>query len=129
MKRWLLAALLIAACSKKEEAKPKHGVTPMPASEVQRSQDACKMYVERVCACAEKVPPKGTGSPGGSLAPDAAKQCELARALPEAVRIGLEVAASPDSQPDIVQQSYASVRKTAKECIEQTAKLPALGCQ
>ena len=118
MKTLLLAIVLsslVGACKKKEEAKPQAAPT-MPAEEVKRSEDACKAYVERVCACASKVP-------------DAAKQCELARALPEAVRIGLEVAASPDSKPDIVQQSYASVRKTAKECIEQTAKLPALGCQ
>ena len=115
--KWLVLAIaLVAACKKQEAAPKQQRVTPMPAAEVQRSQDACKTYVERICACAEKVP-------------DVAKQCELARALPEAVRIGLEVAASPDSQPDIVQQSYASVRKTAKECIEQTAKLPALGCQ
>ncbi|HEX5058793.1 MAG TPA: hypothetical protein VFV99_05500 [Kofleriaceae bacterium] len=128
--KWLVLAIAFVAACKKQEAAPKQQrVTPMPAAEIQRSQDACKTYVERICACAERAPANGTGSPGGSLAPDVAKQCELARALPEAVRIGLEVAASPDSQPDIVQQSYASVRKTAKECIEQTAKLPALGCQ
>jgi hypothetical protein len=60
--------------------------------------------------------------------PAAAEQCKLARALPEAIGISLATALSPDSAPDIVQQSYANVRKTAKECIEQTAKLPALGC-
>lgn len=116
MKRLAIALALVAAC-KKQEAPPKQepGPPPMPAAEIQRSEDACKQYVERVCACAQTVPA-------------VAKQCELARALPEAVRIGLEVAASPDSKPDIVEQSYASVRKTAKECIEQTAKLPALGC-
>ena len=117
MKRLVLAALLLAAC-KKQEAKQQQqppAAPTMPAEEVKRSEDACKTYVERVCACAATVP-------------DVAKQCELARALPDAVRIGLEVAASPDSKPDIVQQSYASVRKTAKECIEQLAKLPALGC-
>jgi hypothetical protein len=117
MKRLVLAALLLTAC-KKQEAK-QHEQPPatpqMPAAEVKRSEDACKTYVERVCACATTVPA-------------VAKQCELARALPEAVRIGLEVAASPDSKPDIVQQSFASVRKTAKECIEQLAKLPSLGC-
>jgi hypothetical protein len=115
MKRLLLAALLLAACKKQEAKQHEQPAVPqMPAEEVKRSEDACKTYVERVCAC---------------TVPAAAKQCELARALPEAVRIGLEVAASPDSKPDIVQQSYASVRKTAKECIEQLAKLPALGCQ
>ena len=116
MTRLLIALALIAAC-KKQEAKPQQTAPQMqmPAEEVKRSEDACKAYVERVCACAANVP-------------DAVRQCELSRALPEAVRIGLEVAASPDSTPDIVQQSYTSVRKTAKECIEQTAKLPALGC-
>ena len=116
MKAVLVVALLAAGACKKQEAKREPAAVPaMPAAEVQRNQDACKVYVEKVCACAEQVP-------------DVAKQCELARALPEAIRIGLEVAASPDSKPDIVQQSYASVRKTAKECIEQTARLPHLGC-
>ena len=117
MTRLALVVALLAAtgCKKRETEKSQPAVPAMPEAEVKRSQDACAQYVERVCACAEKVP-------------DVAKQCELARALPEAVRIGLEVAASPDSKPDIVQQSYTSVRKTAKECIEQTAKLPALGC-
>lgn len=115
MKRLVLAALLLVACKKQEAKQHEQPAVPaMPAAEVKRSEDACNLYVERICAC---------------TVPAAAKQCELARALPEAVRIGLEVAASPDSKPDIVQQSYASVRKTAKECIEQLAKLPALGCQ
>ncbi len=116
MTRILLVVALLAAC-KKQEAKqqPAPSVPTMPAEEVKRSEDACKTYVERVCACASTVPV-------------ASGPCELSKALPEAVRIGLEVAASPDSKPDIVQQAFASVRKTAKECIEQLAKLPTLGC-
>lgn len=111
-----LLGLGVGACKKQEKAPKQQAVAQMPAEEIKRSEDACKQYVERVCACAATVP-------------DAVKPCELSRALPEAVRIGLEVASSPDSKPDIVQQSYASVRKTAKECIEQLAKLPALGCR
>ena len=117
MKRLLLALALVGsfAC-KKQDSKHEPQATPtMAPEEIKRNEDACKAYVDRVCACASTVPA-------------AAKQCEMARPLPEAIRIGLEVAASPDSKPDIVQQSFASVRKTAKECIEQTAKLPALGC-
>ena len=49
-------------------------------------------------------------------------------ALPQAIEISLSVAANPDSKPDIVQQSYANVRKTVGTCIELTAKLPASGC-
>lgn len=111
----VVALVATAGCKKQEKTRSEPAAPTMPAAEVQRSKDACAHYVERVCACAAQVP-------------DLAKQCELSRALPDAVRIGLEVAASPDSKPDIVQQSYASVRKTAKECIEQTAKLPSLGC-
>jgi hypothetical protein len=107
-----VALLLGAGCAKKKHHEaPLEAVTPMAVDEVKRSEDACKAYVERACAC-----------------PAAAQQCGLAKALPDAIRIAFEVAASPDSKPDVVRQSYASVRKTVKECIEQTAKLPALGC-
>jgi hypothetical protein len=112
-----LALLAAGACKKKDDAgiQSDRPVAAMPEAEVKRGQDACRVYVEQVCACADKVPA-------------VAKQCELSRALPDAIRIALEVAASPDSKPDIVQQSHASVRKTVAECIEQTAKLPSLGC-
>jgi hypothetical protein len=108
-----LVVLLAAGCAKKKKQEPSLSevVPAMSVDEVKRSEDACKAYVERACAC-----------------PAAAEQCGLAKALPDAVRIGLEVAASPDSKPDIVRQSHASIRKTVKECIEQMAKLPSLGC-
>ena len=109
----VLVLALMAGCKAKEEKKPAV-VEKMAPEEIQRDQDACKAYVDKICAC---------------TVPDAKKQCELARALPEAIRIGLEVAASPDSKPDVVRQSLDGVRKTAKECIEQIAKLPAMGCQ
>ncbi len=112
----LLLALVVAACAKKAEPPPAPDRAPaMPAEEIQRSRDACNAYVEKVCACADKV--------------EGAKQpCTLAKALPDAVRLGLEVAASPDSSKDDVLQAQASVRKTVKECIEDTAKLATLGC-
>jgi hypothetical protein len=112
-----VVALVATASCKKKEAEParRAHVEQMPAAEVQRSQDACEAYVQRVCACAAQLPA-------------VVQQCQLARALPDAVRIGLEVAASPDIKPEVVSQSIASVRKTAKECIEQTAQLPSLGC-
>ena len=114
MKLAALALLVgLCACSKGRQEPKQQAVPPMPAEEVKRNEDACKAYVERVCAC---------------TVPAAAEQCKLARALPEAIQIALDTARGSDSAPDIVQQSYASVRKTAKECIEQTAKLPTLGC-
>jgi hypothetical protein len=87
----------------------------MPANEVKRSQDACKAYVDKLCACAESVP--------------AMKQpCALARALPDAIQVDLDVAANPESSRRDVLQAHDSVRKIVKECIEQTARLPAAGC-
>jgi hypothetical protein len=112
--RFLVALALIAGCKakepKKHEPKP-----PMAAAELQRGQDACKAYVERVCACAAQKP-------------DLVKQCELSKALPQAIEISLSVATHPDSKKDIVEQSYANIRKTVASCIDETAKLPTLGC-
>jgi hypothetical protein len=110
----LCLVLALGACKKQKKAS--QDITPpqpMAADEIKRAEDACKAYVDKVCAC---------------TAPAAAEQCKLAKALPDAIRIALEVAASPQSKPDVVLQSQASVRKTEKECFEQTAKLPALGC-
>ena len=118
MTRALLVLALVGACAKKSEPPPPQGVAvpAMSAAEVQRGRDACATYVTKVCACADKVP--------------AVKhQCDLAKALPDAVRLGLEVAASPDSKPADVTGAQDSVRKAVKECIEATAKLPALGCE
>ena len=113
MKRALLVCLLVA-CAKKQ-APPPGKVPALSAEEIQRSQDACKTYVDRVCACADKVP-------------TIKQQCDLAKALPEAVQIGIEVAANPDTKPQDIYGAQSSVRKAVKTCIEQTAKLPALGC-
>ncbi|MGE5182926.1 MAG: hypothetical protein ACM31C_12725 [Acidobacteriota bacterium] len=104
------------ACANKHEAPPAQDKAPaMAPEEIQRSRDACQAYVDRVCACADKLAA-------------VKQQCGLAKALPDAIRLGLEVAASPDSSKDDVLQAQASVRKAVKECIEQTAKLPSLGC-
>jgi len=114
----LLFALLAngAGCKKQEKKAPApEPVETMSAAEVQRSEDACKMYVERVCACAATVPA-------------VAKECELAKGQPAAMKLSLEVATYPDSKPDVVRQSLAGVRKVVKECIEATARLPASGC-
>ena len=114
--KWVFVLALAAACSKNEPPAPEAKPQPMSAAEIARSKDACADYVRKVCACADQVPAMK-------------HQCDLARALPDAVRLSLEVAASPDSKPDDVQGAQASVRKTAKECIEETAKLPAAGCR
>src|SRR5688572_24385081 len=101
-------AIASAGCKKQQKPREEPPVPTMSAGEIKRSEDACKVYVEHACTCAQTVPA-------------AAEPCKLSKALPEAIRIGLDTAASPESKPDIVQQSLSSVRKTVKECIEQTA--------
>ena len=54
--------------------------------------------------------------------------CKLARALPDAMRISLEVAASPDSKHNDVLGAQRSVRQIFKQCIDQTAQLAGAGC-
>ena len=114
--KWLIALALLASCKKQSDAPPAPAPLPvMPASEAKRGQDACKAYVDKVCACAETVA--------------AMKQpCSLARALPEAVDVGLSVAGNPESTRRDVLQANDSVRKVVKECIEETAKLSSAGC-
>lgn len=115
----VLALVAVAGCKKKESA-PKHQtpVAGMTDVEIKRGEDACKMYVEKTCACAEQKPDQA----------ELAKQCQLAKSLPEAMQIALSVAMNPDSKPDVAKQSYDSVRTTMGVCIQETAKLPSLGC-
>jgi hypothetical protein len=113
----LLALLALgAACKTQADPPPPPPPNPsMSAVEARRAKDACQTYVARVCACAETVP--------------AMKQpCSLARALPDAVQVDLEVSAAGDTARRDALQTLDSVRKIAKECIEQTARLPAAGC-
>jgi hypothetical protein len=107
-----LALAALGGCSKKAEPKPKP-LPPIPDVEIQRDRDACKAYVDKVCACT---------SPGGQ------KQCPLARALPDALEIALGVAMNPSSEHAVALRAQVNVRETVKECIEETARLPALGC-
>lgn len=115
MTKALVLLLALAACSKKEPANqpPPDDKPRIPQTEVKRGQDACKAYVEKVCAC---------------TAPDAARQCSLAKALPDAIATGLEIAMNLEAERRDVVQANDMIRKTMKECIEQLAKLPALGC-
>lgn len=114
MKRLLLVCLLVA-CKKQEAAPTQQPVPQMTPAEIQRSQDACKAYVDKVCACAATVPA-------------VQQECDLAKALPDAVRIGVEVSQSADSKRDDVIGAQSSVRKTVKTCIEKMAQLPSRGC-
>lgn len=108
--------LALGACSKKaEDEAPPLSPEVVPPAELKRGQDACSAYVEKVCACADKLPALKD-------------QCTLAKALPEAINTLMPVSLNSESSPRDVRQTAAAVRKTIKTCIEETAKLPAAGC-
>ena len=116
MRAWLVALAFVAACQK-HDAPP---APPAPAptistTEVQRAQDACAAYAQKVCACATKVP---------ALAQD----CKEAPALRDTVTITAGVAASSTSTPSDVAGALGELRATVKRCIESTAQLPSRGC-
>ena len=114
--RWLLVLALCAGCKQHSDAPPPPRDLPaLPASEVKRAQEACQTYVDKVCACARTVPAM-------------ADPCARARALPDAIQVELDVGASPDSTRRDALQINDSVRKIVKECIDETAQLPAAGC-
>jgi hypothetical protein len=110
--RALVIAVLLVGCAKHEERQ--RPVEPLPAAEVARAHDACASYVEKICSC---------------TAPAAQQQCTLAKALPQALDLALETAANPGEERDSQLRSQVFVRETVKECVEELAKLPAIGCR
>lgn len=112
---WLAALALCAACKQQADTPPPAPPPAMPATEVKRAQDACKAYVDQVCRCARTMPALE-------------QQCQLARALPDAVQLGAEVSANADTSQGDGRQVQATVRTIARQCIEQLARLPAAGC-
>ena len=111
--RFLVALLFVSACAKEKEAPPVEPPALLPDSEIQRASEACKTYVEKVCACD---------------VPAAKEECKLARGLPDAVDLAKRLANNPKADPTDAKQAASSVRKTVKQCIESTAKLASLGC-
>ena len=108
-------ALLLGACKKAEEPAPAAGPPPIGEAELKRGQDACRAYIDQVCACAKTVPA-------------AEEPCKLAPALADAIDTAVAVSAHPESPRKDVVQSAGAVRKMIARCIERTAKLPELGC-
>ncbi|MGE0868648.1 MAG: hypothetical protein AB7P03_08805 [Kofleriaceae bacterium] len=118
MRSWLLALALVlsVACKRNDEAPaaaPSDRPAPIPATELKRGEDACKALIEKACAC---------------TAPAAKDVCTSSKTLPESIELALDVVSNPDSARRDVLQAQDAIRKTMKNCIEQVAKLPTIGC-
>lgn len=57
------------------------------------------------------------------------EQCDLAKALPEALTLAADFAQGGNTKPQDVARANANMRSITSECIEQSAKLPTLGCR
>ena len=108
-------ALVLASGCKKQEDKPAAPPPQIPMTELRRGQDACKTYVEKVCKCAETVEA-------------ATERCKLSRAYPDAIDVAMMTVGNTRSKSDEVKNAAESVRKTMATCIEETARLPTIGC-
>jgi hypothetical protein len=114
MRLALALVLAVLACSKSKSEEPPAEPPPLlSASELKLAADACKAYVDKVCACEVA---------------EAKEECKLARGVPDAVDLAKRLAANPKADPADAKQAASSVRKTVKNCIERTAALPAMGC-
>jgi hypothetical protein len=85
------------------------------AAEATRGRNACQSYVDRVCQCAAEKP-------------QLAGECELARSRPGALQVSLDALASAGMSEEDRRGAQANARKVVAACIEDDAKLSALGC-
>lgn len=118
-----LALVVAVGCGseKRERAAPPADDRPPPITvpEKSRNADACLDYVTRACACAAAHPDQ----------PDVGEMCKYDKALPDALGLAMTTAENPASNRTDVLLSQQQARKIAAQCIEQLAKLPALGCE
>ena len=116
--RWFVAGLiLIAACSQSDAPAPAASETQVRLSqaEVDRGVEACRTYVNRLCACA-KTNSQLTDS------------CQTAKDIPETLRLSIEASFSKAiSEKDRWKIIY-NTRERIKTCIEKDNQLDPSSC-
>lgn len=109
-----VCALALAACSKQQDEPAPAGTPPqISEAELKQAVDACTAYAEKLCACP---------------AQPAKAECTLAKGVPEAIDVAKRLATNPKADVEDAAQAARSIKKMLKQCVEQTAKLPELGC-
>jgi hypothetical protein len=118
----VIACALALGCSKKQDKPappPDQRPPPITVEEATRNADACKVYVEKICACATAHPDK----------PDVVELCKYDTPLSDALSLSMATAENPASTRNDVILAQGQARKIATQCLDQTAKLMSLGCQ
>lgn len=118
-----LAALALGGCSKKRDQPPAGAaagsglVDILAPAEKLRSTSACGDYAAKVCGCADRT-----------KTPAHADACKMARALPDALALNLEIAGSPGTNRTTQAQLQRTVRNIAAQCITGLGTLAPDGC-
>lgn len=118
----VLACALASGCSKKADKPappPDQRPVPITIEERTRNADACKTYVEKICACAAAHPDRA----------EVVDLCKYDTPLSDALSLSMATAENPASSRNDVLLSQAQARKIATQCLDQTAKLANLGCE
>jgi hypothetical protein len=117
----LVACALAFGCSKKKDKPappPDQRPPPITVEEKTRNADACTAYVDQICACAKAHPDKA----------EVVELCRSDTPLPAALSLSMATAENPASTRNDLLLTQAQARKIATSCLDQTAKLPSLGC-
>ena len=119
MRILIAACLVLVACGKKDEAPASQRPVAIPAAERTRGTDACKAYLDKLCACAKAHPERA----------EVKDRCERDQALPAAMSLALGIDDDPDVAPEDVFRAQGEARKIVSSCVEGVNWLATHQCQ
>ena len=110
MLRIVMICGLSVGCAEKKEAPAKDKAPPtLTETEIERGQKACQSYADKICQCAQQKS-------------ELAKDCDLAKARPEAYQLAIRVAqqeAKNSSPKKDKVGAYKNARAIMTSCIEE----------
>lgn len=114
----LSGSLAVSACAKSDSENAEsqaRTVAPIPPAEAERAKKACDSYVARVCQCATEHS-------------DMEKECELAKGVPQALQLNLDVAGAQGLTTLQQHAMKATARQISDNCFSNDSKLDLQKC-
>ncbi len=116
MRALVILVLLGVGCNQSAETPaPAEMPPPLAVDEAARGEDACKAYISRLCACAEKVPAL-------------ADECELKQAKLSALDMALRANRAGGTTARQRLKTGDTARRIVASCIAENNALDAKGC-
>lgn len=113
----LAGASAVAGCG--NASKGASGPPPLAAVEIKRWDESCAAYSDALCTCSAQKPDLVT----------LAERCRLDKALPESLRLAVEMAGAPGLSAADQQLTQEAARKLGNRCLQGLADLTANGCR